>query len=170
VLALLAAAVTVPTSILVALPVVPVRSLPPAVIAINPADRDGTGWPRYVSQVARAFQALPATDRSVAVRVTANYGEAGDLDRFGGPYGLPTVYSGQNELFTFGPPPDSATTVVFAGMEDIAGSGWFADCATVGHLDNGLGVDNEEQGRAITVCHGPSRPWHELWPRFQHFD
>jgi hypothetical protein len=116
------------------------------------------------------YQALPAADRAAAVLVTGNYGEAGAVDRYGPRYGLPTVYSGHNELYTYGPPPDSARTVVLVGFTDIAASGWFGSCATAGRLDNGVGVDNEEQGNAITVCRDPREPWHQLWPRFQHYD
>jgi hypothetical protein len=150
--------------------VLPERSLPAPIAALNPADRDSIGWPAYVGQVAQAYQALPAADRAVAVLVAGNYGEAGALDRFGGRYGLPTVYSGHNELYRFGPPPDSARVVVVVGLRRVAASGWFAGCTTVGRLDNGVGVDNEEQGRPIMVCREPREPWHLLWPRFQHHD
>jgi 3-methyladenine DNA glycosylase AlkC len=33
-----------------------------------------------------------------------------------------------------------------------------------------VGVDNEEQGRLISVCTGPRLPWPALWPSFQHHD
>ncbi|OLB80306.1 MAG: hypothetical protein AUI14_07190 [Actinobacteria bacterium 13_2_20CM_2_71_6] len=165
-----AAGLTVAVSVVLSLPVLPVRSLPAPLAALNPADRDSVGWPAYVRQVAQAYQALPEADRAVAVLVAGNYGEAGALHRYGPGYRLPTVYSGQNELYRFGPPPDSATVVVFVGMEDIAQSGLFGSCATVGTLDNGVGVDNEEQGRPIVVCRSPRRPWHEMWPGFQHYD
>jgi 4-amino-4-deoxy-L-arabinose transferase-like glycosyltransferase len=161
---------SVATSVVLALPVLPVRSLPAPVAALNPVHRDSVGWPEYTRQVAQAYQALPATDRAVAVLVAGNYGEAGALYRFGPGYGLPAVYSGQNELYRFGPPPDSATVVVFVGISRVTDSGWFGSCTTVGRLDNGVGVDNEEQGRPIIVCRDPRQPWHELWPRFQHYD
>ncbi len=168
-----ALAVSVAVSILASLPVLPVlpvRSVPAAITAVNSTDGDSIGWPAYVAQVARAYQALPAADRAVAVLVTGNYGEAGALARYGPGYGLPAVYSGHNELYRFGPPPDSARVAVVVSMRDIGTSGWFAECATVGRLDNGVGVDNEEQGDPICVCRNPRRPWHELWPSFQHYD
>jgi 4-amino-4-deoxy-L-arabinose transferase-like glycosyltransferase len=163
-----AVAVSVAISVLLALPVWPVRSLPAPIAALNPADRDSVGWPAYVRQVADVYHALPDTDRAVAVLVAGNYGEAGALARYGPAYGLPTVYSGQNELYRFGPPPDSATVVVFVGTSRV--TGLFDSCATVARLDNGVGVDNEEQGRPVLVCRYPHRPWHEMWPGFQHYD
>jgi 4-amino-4-deoxy-L-arabinose transferase-like glycosyltransferase len=163
-----AVAVSVAISVVLALPVWPVRSLPAPIAALNPADRDSIGWPEYVRQVADAYRALPAADRAVAVLVTGNYGEAGALVKYGPAYRLPTVYSGQNELYRFGPPPDSATVVVFVGMSRV--TDLFESCATVARLDNGVGVHNEEQGRPVLVCRNPHRPWHDMWPGFQHYD
>jgi 4-amino-4-deoxy-L-arabinose transferase-like glycosyltransferase len=165
-----ALALSVAVSILASLPVLPVRSIPAAVTAVNSTVGDSVGWPAYVAQVATAYQTLPAQDRAVAVLLTANYGEAGALDRYGPGYGLPTVYSGHNELYRFGPPPDSARVVVVVGMSDTVVGNLFASCATVVRLDNGVGVDNEEQGQPVRVCRDPVQPWSELWPRFQHYD
>ena len=158
---------TAVTSVLIALPVFPERSLPPVIAALNQTARDSVGWPRYVDQVAEVYQALPAADRAVAVLVASNYGEAGALHRFGPDHQLPTVYSGQNEMYRFGPPPESATVVVLVGLRSQAKL--FASCEVKARLDNGVGVDNEEQGRPVMVCRGRRQPWKELWPRFQHY-
>jgi 4-amino-4-deoxy-L-arabinose transferase-like glycosyltransferase len=170
--ALLAAglALNVAVSVFVALPVWPVRSLPAGVAALNSTHGDSIGWPAYVRQVADAYRSLPAAERAVTVIVTGNYGEAGAIDRYGPGYGLPAVYSGHNELYRFGPPPDTATVVLLVGYHRDRVAGWFAGCAELARLDNGVGVDNEEQGNPILVCRQPHQPWHELWPQFQHYD
>jgi hypothetical protein len=31
-------------------------------------------------------------------------------------------------------------------------------------IDNGLGIENSEQGKAVTVCTGLVQPWSEIWP------
>jgi hypothetical protein len=46
----------------------------------------------------------------------------------------------------------------------------FASCTVRARLDNGVGVDNEEQGLPVAVCHGPSDSWAALWPRLHHLD
>ena len=163
-------ALSVAVSILASLPVLPVRSIPAPVLAVNSTVGDSVGWPAYVAQVAQVYRSLPAQDRAVAVILTGNYGEAGAVDRYGGRYGLPTVYSGHNELYRFGPPPDAARVAVVVGMSDTNLAGRFASCTTAGRLDNGVGVDNEEQNGPIRVCRDPVRPWHELWPQFLHYD
>jgi hypothetical protein len=37
-------------------------------------------------------------------------------------------------------------------------------------LDNGVDVDNEEQGEPVAVCRRPIGGWHLVWPRFKHAD
>jgi 4-amino-4-deoxy-L-arabinose transferase-like glycosyltransferase len=146
----------------------PNSPLAPAAV-ISAADSDSIGWPRYVSEIAGVYDSLPPSDRARAVVVTADYGEYGAIMKYGRQYHLPTVYSGANELYRFGPPPESATVAVMVGMYGIRGAGLFDSCVDVKALDNGEGVDNEEQGQMITVCRGPRNSWKRLWPEFHHF-
>jgi len=159
------------TTLVVALPLIPVTSVgSTGVPAASSVVGDQIGWPVYVREVAGVVDGLPAADRAHAVLLTANYGEAGALDRYGPPYHLPAVYSGHNELYNYGPPPDSASVAVVVGMDPARLNAAFATCATMGELDNRVGVDNEEQGVAIRVCRGPRLAWPALWPHFQHYD
>ncbi|MFI1992243.1 glycosyltransferase family 39 protein [Actinoplanes sp. NPDC020271] len=153
------------------LPVIPDSRLAGSVAAeVNQTIADQIGWPEYVEQVAAVYQALPAEDRSRAVLFTSNYGEAGALDRYGRPRGLPQVYSGHNELYDFGPPPDDKTVVIGVlqgGPERVAQL--FGSCTDQGRLHNAAGVENEESEAAhIYVCR-PATPWHALWPALQHY-
>jgi hypothetical protein len=158
-------------TLVVALPLIPLRSLgSTGVPAASSVVGDQVGWPAYVREVADVVDDLPAADRAHAVLLTANYGEAGALDRYGRRYHLPPVYSGHNELYNFGPPPDSASVAVVVGMDPARLSAVFTTCATMAELDNQVGVDNEEQGVAVRVCRGPREPWSALWPRLQHYD
>jgi hypothetical protein len=150
-----------------ALPIFPLRSLPPAIAAVNQATRDSVGWPAYVQEVAAVYRGLPPAEQSKAVLVTGNYGEAGALDRFGPRYRLPPVFSGQNQLYDYGPPPQWATVAVLVGVSDPSAS--FSSCQQRGTLDDRVGVQNEEQGQPIFVCVGPRLPWSKLWPSFQHY-
>jgi len=163
-------AVNVVVASVISLPLIPLGSLPGWIAQTNQTTRDSIGWPTYVRQVADVYRSLPADDRVDAVLFTGNYGEAGSLDRYGAQYGLPSVYSGQNELHRFGPPPDSATVAieVSEGRPDLAR--YFDSCVRAGRLDNGVGVDNEEQDAAITVCRGRHGSWRDFWPDLQHYD
>jgi hypothetical protein len=164
-------ALNVMTAAVIALPLLPVRVFGDTFIPdLNQAARDTVGWPTYVRQVAAVVDGLSPAERAASVIITGNYGEAGAIDRFG--RGLPDVYSGQNELHTFGPPPESAVHVVFVLQSDIgAFAPSFESCARAAKLDNGVGVANEENEEAVVyVCRNRRVSWAELWPRVQHYD
>jgi 4-amino-4-deoxy-L-arabinose transferase-like glycosyltransferase len=154
----------------IGLPLLPVGVLGDTPVpAINQGIRDQIGWPAYTQQVGEVYAALPSEDAAVAVVLTANYGEAGALDRYGDAYRLPDIYSGHNQLFREGPPPASARVVVTVGLPLAYLRGQFGQCDRAAELDNGVGVDNEEQGQIVAICREPRQPWSTLWPRFQHF-
>ena len=158
-------------SSLLALPIVPLGSLSDTPIAsISQVAQDSVGWPRYVAQVAMVYRQLPPDDRAHAVVYASNYGEAGAIDRYGPGDGLPAVYSAHNQLVDEGRPPDATTTVVFVGGQYDDTGRWFGSCTVKAHLDNNLGIDNEEQGEPVAVCRGPKAPWPQLWPRLHHLD
>lgn len=151
-LALVGAAV----SLVVGLPLLPVSALEP-VLAVNKEPGEQAGWPELASTVARVRSEAPT-----AVIFTRNYGQAGALEH----YGLPAVYSGHMSYADWGPPPDDAGPVVVVGPYLPE---WFTGCREVAVHDNGLGVENEEQGVRISLCAGTSRPWSELWAGMRHY-
>ncbi len=152
-----------------ALPLVPATSLHATPIAdINEDAIETVGWPELVRSVARVYQGLPASQRTSAVIFTGNYGEAGAIDRFGPAYGLPRAFSGHNAYARFGIPPGSAGPVIVLGFDGPSAD--FADCRRAATIDNGVALDNEEQGGAVFVCERPRRPWREAWPAFSHLD
>jgi 4-amino-4-deoxy-L-arabinose transferase-like glycosyltransferase len=153
-------------SLVLGLPVVPVGSVGATPVPdVNLLAQDSIGWPSYVRQVAGVYDALP--DRSHAVVFTSNYGEAGSLHHYRPDV---PVYSGQNALYDQARPPDDVTTVVAVGGQYLEVRRMFAGCAVRARLDNGVDVDNEEQGLPIAVCTGPTAPWTVLWPRLHHLD
>ncbi|MEO3747937.1 glycosyltransferase family 39 protein [Plantactinospora sp. B5E13] len=166
-----AAVLNAVASAVIALPLLPVGTLGETPIpGMNITAADSVGWPRYVDQVVRAYDGLAPAERDRAVVLTANYGEAGALTRLGADR-LPPIFSGHNELGRYGPPPESATVLIGVGVGEAAALGrFFGDCALAGRLDNGVGVDNEEQGVPIVVCRDRTMSWAELWPRIRHFD
>ncbi len=158
-------------SAVIALPLLPVITFGQTPFgAINQTLPDQVGWPTYVRTVADVYQSLPAGDQANAVLVTGNYGEAGSLVRYGPEYGLPRVYSGQNELWYQGPPPADKTVAVFWTQGGGGLSRLFASCDRRAVLDNGVGVDNEEQGSVVWVCRDPIGGWPAIWPSLQHYD
>jgi hypothetical protein len=39
-----------------------------------------------------------------------------------------------------------------------------------GRVDNGYGLDNDEQGAILQVCDGPAGGWAAVWPSLIHYD
>ena len=149
---------------LLTLPILPVATyatsgLPAAV----PDTANEIGWPQFVSTVEGVVASLPAEERARAVILTNDYSEASPLVLLG--TGLPPVYSGHNSYWSWGPPPDDRTVVVHVG--DWRPDDWsqfFVGCHDVAYIDNGLGIENGEQGKAVTVCSGLRAPWSAMWP------
>ncbi|GAB3447650.1 glycosyltransferase family 39 protein [Phycicoccus ginsengisoli] len=161
-------AVNAAVSVVLAVPVVPVGTVGSTPVAdISPLVADQVGWPRYVAQVAAAYRTAPGGPTQV---VTSNYGEAGAIARFGRPLGLPRPLSGQNALADVARPSDGTRTVLVVGYQLQSVRDLFASCQVLDRLDNGVGVDTEEQGAPVAVCTGPMLPWDRLWPRFRHLD
>jgi hypothetical protein len=128
-------------------------------------------WPRYVDQIAAVWNAQSSTDRATGVVLTENYGEAGAIDRYGRSRGLPAAYSGHNGFADWAQPLGQAGPVVLVGYADDRERGrLFGACQRAATLDNGLGLDTQEQGVPVWVCGQPARPWAELWPEIRHLD
>lgn len=157
-------------SAVIALPVLPLGVLGSTPVPdINEVVAESVGWPTYVAQVAEVVEAARAAGQDPVV-VTSNYGEAGAIARFGPGRGIDAVYSGHNHLWFIARPPEDATSAVFVGGLRPAVRDAFSDCRIEAELDNGLGVDGEEQGAPVTLCTGLRIPWLELWPRVAHLD
>lgn len=106
-----------------------------------------------------------AASGSVAI-LTVNYGEAGAIDRYGPDLGLPSAFSGHNGYWYWGPPPESATSVVAVGFRQ-ARLAPVENCTVEATIDNDAGVDNEERGARVWLCDSPSRPWEAVWGGFR---
>jgi dolichyl-phosphate-mannose-protein mannosyltransferase len=170
---LLAAAIVVTAAIsaFIALPILPEKSLQgSAVMAINPDQGETVGWPRFVDTVDAAWRSIPAGERARTAIFTGNYGEAGAVDILGGSKGLPRAYSAHNGFSEWGEPPardTHALVIGYDGASDAAPD--FGNCRTVARVDNGVGLDNDEQGLPLLLCR-PSSTWATLWPRLVHFN
>jgi hypothetical protein len=81
---------------------------------------------------------------------------------------FPSAYSVQNGYADSGPPPERNAPVVAVGMERRDLEGWFTRFDLAARIDNGVGIDNEEQGTPVHVCTGRRQTWADLWPQITH--
>ncbi len=166
-----ALAVHVVVSSIIVLPVLPAAVLASTpVVDVNYDAGETVGWDELVDTVTGVVAGMPEPERARAVVLTANYGEAGALDRArrrGAD--LPPVYSGHNAYGDWGPPPAWATRVVLVGHRgDDGAARVFSGCRVVARLGNAAGVDNDEAGQPVRLCGGLTRPWPALWPAIRH--
>jgi hypothetical protein len=146
------------------LPVVPVEGLADTPIPdINYDAGETVGWPRLVAGVQDVRDSLPAGSRVVVL--TGNYGEAGAVDRFAPD--LAPAYSGHNSYWTWGPPPEDVDAVIAVGIDRDRLTRWFGEVESVGRVENGVGLDNEEQGAPVLVATDRRVPWSEIWPELR---
>ncbi|GAA4813145.1 glycosyltransferase family 39 protein [Actinomycetospora chlora] len=146
------------------LPLIPATALagsPQA--AVSPIAPETVGWPELVGTVAAATRLVPPDQQRSTVVLGRNYGEAGAVAVLGP--GLPPAYSGQNSYADWGPPPESATTVIVLGYDEATLRRWFTDVRPVARIDNAAGVPNDERGAPVWIATGRRDTWAALWPQ-----
>jgi len=151
----------------IALPLLPARSLQGSVVmAVNPDQGETVGWPRFIETVTNAWNAIPAGERAYTAIFTGNYGEAGAVDVLGRSHGLPRAYSGHNGFSEWGVPPATDMHALLIGYEH---PGVFNRCHTLATIDNGIGLENDEQGTPLLLCRRTA-PWPAMWPLLRHYN
>jgi 4-amino-4-deoxy-L-arabinose transferase-like glycosyltransferase len=166
-----AVALTGVGTLALSLPVYPVSALADSPQpAVNDENGETVGWPELAGAVGEVYDALPAAERDRAVILTGNYGEAGAIDRYGGRLGLPAPYSGHNAYWRWGPPPEGADgpVIVVGWWSEAELTPYCGSVTRVATVDNGYGVENEEQGAPIRVCRNRTDSWAAIWPRLRH--
>jgi hypothetical protein len=169
--ALLAAALVTSAAVsaVLFLPIVPVESLAATpIVDINHDAGETVGWRPFAETIGQAVAGLPSGERATAVVLTANYGEAGAIDHYRDELGLPPAYSGHNGYGLWGPPPETAGPTIAVGYRAERLRQWFGSVEPAGRIDNGVGLDNDEQGTQLFVCRNRLRSWAEIWPQVRH--
>ena len=158
-------------SAVIALPLLPVRDLQGSIVmALNPDQGETVGWPRFVQTMDQAWRAIPPAERHRTAVFTGNYGEAAAIDLLGSKLGLPRSYSGHNGFSEWGIPPardHHALIIGFGGPADARPQ--FVGCRTLARINDGVGLNNDEQGYPVMLCRVAGR-WQALWPQLTHYD
>jgi hypothetical protein len=154
----------------VAVPVLPARLLHTVPLQnINYDLAETIAWPQLVAQVAREYHALPPALRARTTIITGNYGEAGAIGRFGPADGLPPAYSGANNFWLWGPPPAQDTAAIAVNVDPALLRREYASVRQIGTFENGLGVNDDEQGAALYLATGLRSDWNRAWPQFRDY-
>ena len=46
----------------------------------------------------------------------------------------------------------------------------FTGCTLEARINDGIGLNNDEQGNPVWLCSGERRPWSQLWVSLRHYD
>lgn len=156
-----ALALSAAVSAVLMLPIVPASALHNTpIVAINYDAGEQVGWPRFAATVAAAYDSIPAGDRTHAVVIGGNYGEAGAMHRYRPDV---PVYGAQNSYWDLGVPPADTTAAIAVGFKRAALAPWFATVRQVGSIDDGVALDNDEQHEPVWMCTGPTAAWTTIW-------
>jgi len=158
-------------SAVIGLDLLPVRDLQgSSVFKINPDSGETVGWPRFTDTVAGVFREVPTAQRSHTAIFTSNYGEAGAIAMFGPRLGLPYPHSGHNGWWWWGPPPNIDKTVVVVGLDRARVNVHFTGCRLGGRINDGVGLNNQEQGSPVWLCTNEVKPWSQIWRSLRQYD
>ena len=129
---------------------------------------DMFGWPNQAKIVASVYRSLPLQDRAHCVILAANYGEAGAIDYFGAPYGLPRAISPHNNYYLWGPGDSSEHVVIAVGMDERKLQTLFGDVQKVATIVDSYAVP-EESNLPVYLCRDPRIPLSRAWPSLKFF-
>jgi hypothetical protein len=77
----------------------------------NFADR--FGWEELAAALSKTYHSLPTEDQAKACIFTGNYGEAASLEFYRDKYGLPSIISGHNNYYLWGPQNCTGEVILF---------------------------------------------------------
>ena len=130
---------------------------------------DQFGWHEIVSEVAVAWQRIPASERSDCGIFAQDYGAAGAIDWYGPAYGLPPSLSGHQTWFLWGPRGYSGNCMIVLDDSRQKLESIFKDVEFVGNSpDNPAAL---EKNVPVFICKGmkSDQTLAEMWPQLKHW-
>ncbi|MVU83649.1 glycosyl transferase family 39 [Nocardia sp. ET3-3] len=128
------------------------------------------GYTTFTSAVNDAVKSLPESERANTAVVAAAYVQASALEEFGRDYNLPPIYSPNRGWGYFGPPSDSARTIVYLSVDGVGDKDFlskFASTTEVRKINDPNGLPGLERLMTVYICRDPLKPWSEVWPGLQ---
>jgi len=130
---------------------------------------DRLGWRELAESVAAVHRSLPPDERARACVFGQNYGQAGAIDLYGPPLGLPRAISGHNSYHLWGPRGCTGEVVLVIGDDRESLAELFEQVEP--------GADYRcpdcmpyEAVKTIWICRRLRLPLAELWPRARNFN
>ncbi len=130
---------------------------------------DMFGWQEQVRAVAAVFQTLPASERSQAVLLAYNYGEASAIDYFGSKLGLPRAVSGHNQYGLWGPGAMTGEIAVAIGFTQGQLRQFYDEVTPAAKVSPRYAIPEESQ-LTIFICRHPKKSLQESWAEWKYLN
>jgi len=157
-------------------------ALAPLTLPITPASRlhatgldkssevfaDSVGWDDVAGQVTTIYRALPASERTNTVIISAYYGVPGALQVYGNPKILPDVISPQLSDWYWLPPHLTATSALMIDYKPSDVAWMCVSPELIAHLTVPFHVVGLEQGAPVTFCQLKA-PIPTIWGQLRNF-
>lgn len=131
---------------------------------------DRYGWSGMISNLSRAYDALPASIRSQACIFTSNYGEASAVNLFGSSLGLPKAISGHNNYYIWGPGSCTGQVLITIGVSLSTVQQTYRNVTTLTTLDCQYCISYEQVLPVYLCTHPNFTSLAALWPGVGHYD
>jgi 4-amino-4-deoxy-L-arabinose transferase-like glycosyltransferase len=142
-------------------------AVPP--IALTHDLHDEFGWREQAQAIARVHDdVLPPGERSRALVLTGNYGQASAIQFFGPELHLPPATTGHMTYHLWGLPLRDPAVVIAYGIPDDALHDLFEEVSVAGYVDHPLAHPKERE-LPVYVCRKPRRPLDEVWPALRRY-
>jgi 4-amino-4-deoxy-L-arabinose transferase-like glycosyltransferase len=122
------------------------------------------GWMERVNAVAKVYNSLPEGEKKRAIILAAGYGNAGAVDYFGKPLGLPEARSLSMSYWLWGLPEGPIETVIGMGFSKKSMEGIFHEVELAAEIELEQ-VNPWETPFPITICRQPKKSLHSIWSK-----
>jgi hypothetical protein len=120
------------------------------------------GWPELAEAVGEVHASLAPAEREVAGLLATGFPEAGALDYYGPPLGLPQVVGTQNNYWLWGPRGTTGQVMIIVAPQGHRIFPRFADVQEVARIPCRYCAGGARP-QAIFLARDPRRPLEELW-------
>ncbi|MBM3278199.1 MAG: glycosyltransferase family 39 protein [Candidatus Handelsmanbacteria bacterium] len=124
---------------------------------------DRFGWPELAASVTQVYRSLSPEEQHQTALYTQNYGEAGALEFYGRPQGLPPVLCGHNNYWLWGQDPSTPQVLIAVGGHADNYRAAFGSVEQVALHTHEYAMPYERD-LPLFLCRDPLLPLAKLWP------
>ena len=129
---------------------------------------DQFGWKEIAAETEVAWDRIPANDRSDCGIFAQDYGQAGAIDFFGRPHGLPGAMSGDRTYFLWGPHSYSGNCMIVLDDRREVLERYWEHVEFVG--TSAPNLYTAERQIPVYICRGKKfDSWAGVWPKLKHW-